>query len=117
MWPSAARSRSRSRPGRSRLAPLKPSSSTTHSSGTPYPCSRANSMSAAVWLAIVFSSFCCSEETLAKSSAAFLAFAPHVRIGADGAGLFRNQDLVDLLEFDGEETVEGVLELDAAIMA
>ena len=42
-----------------------PSSSTTHSSGTPYPCSRANSMSAAVWLAIVFSSFCCSEETLA----------------------------------------------------
>jgi hypothetical protein len=40
-----------------------------------------------------------------------------VRIGADGAGLFRNQDLVDLLEFDGEETVEGVLELDAAIMA
>jgi hypothetical protein len=40
-----------------------------------------------------------------------------VRIGADGADLFRDQDLVDLLEFDGEETVEGVLELDAAIMA
>ena len=40
-----------------------------------------------------------------------------MRIGADGADLFRDQDLVDLLEFDGEETVEGVLELDAAIMA
>jgi hypothetical protein len=29
----------------------------THSSGTPYPCSRANATSAAVWLAIVLSSF------------------------------------------------------------
>jgi hypothetical protein len=50
---------------RSRLAPLTPSSSMTHSSGTPYPCSRAYSRNAAVWLAIVFSSFCCSEDTLA----------------------------------------------------
>lgn len=41
IWPSAARSRSRSKPGRSRLAPLKPSSSITHSSGTLNPCSRA----------------------------------------------------------------------------
>jgi hypothetical protein len=53
------------KPGRCRLAPLNPSSSITHSSGTLYPCSRANSISAAVWLAIVFSSFCCSEDTLA----------------------------------------------------
>jgi len=30
-------------PGRSSLAPLNPASSITHSSGTPNPCSRANS--------------------------------------------------------------------------
>jgi hypothetical protein len=38
-------------------------------------------------------------------------------MGADGPDLFRDQDLVDLLEFDGDETVEGVLKLDAAIIA
>ncbi len=34
MRPSAAKSRTTSRPGRARLAPLKPSSSKTHSAGT-----------------------------------------------------------------------------------
>ena len=40
-----------------------------------------------------------------------------MQIGADDADLFRDKDFVDLLQLDGEETVEGMLELNAAIMA
>src|SRR5262249_29187735 len=63
--PFGSQSRRRSSPGRTKLAPLKPSSSKTHSRGTSYPSLWANSVNAAVWLAIVFSSFCLSDDTLA----------------------------------------------------
>src|SRR4051812_3299633 len=48
---------------------------------------------------------------------AFIALPPHALIGANGANPFRDQDPVDLLQLDGEETVKRMLELDAAIMA
>jgi hypothetical protein len=40
-------------------------SSQTHSLGTSRSCPRANSINDAVWLAIVFASRCCSDETRA----------------------------------------------------
>ena len=36
---------------------------------------------------------------------------------ANGTNPLWNQDPVDLLQLDGEETVEGMLELDTALMA
>ena len=44
-------------------------------------------------------------------------YPPHALIDANGANPFWNQDCVDLLQLDGEETVKRVLELDTAIMA
>ena len=61
----AARSRRRSRPGRTRVAPEYPSSSKIHSAGTSNPEAAACSFSAAVWEAMVWSSFWRSEDTRA----------------------------------------------------
>ncbi len=49
-------------------------------------------------------------------AATFVAFLPHARLSADGANPFRNQYSVNLLQFDGEKTIEGMLEMDAAII-
>ena len=65
MAPAAAWSRSRSRPGRTRMLPLKPSS-TKRSSGSHSKASLAmRCVTASSWLAIVSSLACCSPETRA----------------------------------------------------
>ena len=63
--PSTARSRSRSSAGRCSRAPETPWSSKTRSSATKSPRSEASSCSAAVWLSIVCSRRCRSEDTRA----------------------------------------------------
>ena len=57
------------------------------------------------------------EPRLTITGAAFIALSPHALIDANGTNPFWNQDPVDLLQLNGEETVKRMLELDAALMA
>jgi hypothetical protein len=50
-------------------------------------------------------------------AATFIVIPPHARLCADGTHLLWDQNPVDLLQLDGKETIEAMLELDAAIMA
>src|ERR1700683_2492381 len=73
MGTCAARSRKCSRAGRISVAPEYPSSSKTHSGGTSSPERSAASCSAAVWEAIVWSSFWRADETRAYIAGVVIA--------------------------------------------
>ncbi len=94
-----------------RFAPLKPSSSKTHSCGTSNCCSPANATSAAVWLAMVFSSLCLSDDN-ERRCAAFIASSCHL-YATDHPDPIGNQNVVSPFELGSAQPIECELKMDA----
>ena len=91
--------------------------SNIHSAGTAHPCSAANAISAAVWLAMVFSSFCLAEDTRAYIAAVFIAHSDQLAAIADDPNPVGDEDLIDLIELGDEKTVKGVFEMQITLTA
>lgn len=111
----AIRSRSFSSCGRTSVAPEKPSSAKTHSSGTSSPSCSACARSPASWEPIVSCSFCLAEETRAYRAALVMAVTFRTAGSWDTSPSFGDQAQVGGGQLGRAEAIEEILGLGPAL--